>query len=267
MTRSVGALICLLSDFGLDNHFVGVVKGVLLEGLPDARLVDVTHGVPPQDIRQGAFELLAAASYFPTGAFFLCIVDPGVGTGRRVVYAESRGRRFLGPDNGLLSWAVSDDATFWDLSGVVTVPAGSAQTFHGRDVFAPLAVKLLAAENPAALGPVVADIVRLPFPVVSKAGSKWTGEIIAVDRFGNLVTNFRTSEVAPLAERSRVWFDVGASSSTVRGLASTYAAAEKGRLVAVGGSSGFVELAVRDGNARQSTGLGPGSRVSLEFRV
>jgi S-adenosylmethionine hydrolase len=265
----LGPLVCFMTDFGLDSHYVGVMKGVLLNLVPNARIVDITHEVRPQDVRSAAYHAMSSYTYFPKDTFFLFVVDPGVGSDRKILYAEAGGWRFIAPDNGLLSWVFLHDAPsfVFDVSSGVKGAPRPSKTFHGRDVITPVAGHLLKGEPLTSFGPPVEKWEILPFPTVSKTGALWTGEVLAVDSFGNLVTNIRGSEVKPLAASSKIWIDVGDKPLTVRGIATTYASVEKGAFVALEGSGGFVEIAVRDGSAAEKTGLRAGARVAMHFRV
>lgn len=262
-------VVCFLTDFGLKDHYAGVMKGVILASVPSASFVDVTNEVPAQDVRFGAFELQASVPHFPKGTLFIAVVDPGVGSNRRILYAEAGGWRFLAPDNGLLSWLFDKvpPSVVMDVSRAAPHPESVSRTFHGRDIFAPVAVRLLKGEPPAVLGPAVNDWLKMPFPSVQKRGSDWEGEVLVTDVYGNLITNFETSQIEPLSERSKVWFELNGASQTVRGLAESYSAVEKGKLLAIGGSSGFIEIAVRDGSAARLTGLKAGDKIKLHFRV
>lgn len=245
-----------MTDFGLEDPFVGVMKGVLLSRAPGARLVDLTHGVPPQDVRTGAFHLMASVPYFPDGTLFVAVVDPGVGSGRAVLWARTGRHRFLAPDNGLLSWVERREPLLEVRS--VTNPAFFLEplsaTFHGRDIFAPAAGALLAGAPARRLGPPLASWVRLPFPEPVRAGRTARGEVLALDRFGNAVTNLTPREAAGAAA-----LRVGRRRIPI---ARTYADAAPGRALAVLGSAGYYELAVRDGSFARSFRVGPGARVA-----
>ncbi|MBV9080671.1 MAG: SAM-dependent chlorinase/fluorinase [Elusimicrobia bacterium] len=263
-----GVVAAFITDFGLADHYVGTMKAVLVSLAPVAQIIDITHNVPPQDVRAAAFQLLASYKYHPTGTLFVCVVDPGVGSDRRIIYAEAGAWRFLAPDNGLLSWTLAREkpTLLVDMSTPPGIPPPS-RTFHARDVFAPLAARLLKGEPPASLGARVNDIARLPFPSVQKTGARWRGEVIAVDVFGNLVTNLVSAEVEPLAAKSKIWIDVGSEKTRVRGLSPSYAAAPEGKLLAIDGSSGFIEISVRNGSAAAATKLKVGSPVTVHFRT
>lgn len=268
MSVSHPPVVCFLTDFGWEDSYVGMMKGVILSHAPDAQLVDLTHGVPPQNIREGAYQLLTSYAHFPEGSYFLAVVDPGVGSQRRIILAEAAQRTFIGPDNGLLSWVFAREKPkrVVDVSRRVD-SKDIATTFHGRDIMAPALGAVVAGTSVTTLGPVIDNWVELPFPAVKKSGSKWEGEILSVDRFGNLITNFPSADVAGFSSHAKVWFDLGEKAATVRGLSPTYTSVDKGKPLAIAGSAGFVEIAVRDGSAAALTGLREGSKIALSFLV
>jgi len=234
--------IVLLSDFGSADAYVGVMKGVLHGLAPGAPLIDLTHGVPPGNIRLAQLHLDAAWPYFPTGTIFLCVVDPGVGSSRRAVGVASRGRCFVGPDNGLLS-ALPDAR--WRVIDTASNPPRS-NTFHGRDVFAPAAGRLATGAPFDELGSEIDDPVRLTLPVPD--GDR--GEILAIDHFGNAISNLPGRGVGRLSVAGR----------TVPVLR-TYADVEPGEPLALTGSTGRLEVAVRNGNAAVAHGIVVGAPV------
>jgi S-adenosylmethionine hydrolase len=242
------SVITLLTDFGTADGYVAEVKGVLLTLAPEAVVVDVTHDVPAHDVESGR---LAVARYwrrFPPGTVHVAVVDPGVGGGRAALAVGSEGRWLVGPDNGLLSPALLMPAA---RAIALTPPAGAAPTFHGRDVFAPAAAALARGTPLDALGTAYdAPVIRrTPEPRRTSDGGA-LGEVIAVDRFGNAVTNF-------LGARGGT---VEVNGTPLR-VQRTYENAAPGQVVAVCGSTGLIEIAVREGSAAASLGLGRGSPV------
>jgi S-adenosylmethionine hydrolase len=187
------ALLTLLTDFGLDDWYVAAVKGVVLGLVPGTPIVDISHAVPPGDVETAAFLLAAAAPAFPAGTVHLAVIDPGVGSARRLLVVETADALFLAPDNGLLTpllqaaGAVARAADRPDLYR--PPPVGGGQTFHGRDRFAPLAAALLRGEPAAALGPEISDPVLLPAEPPRRERDLLLGRVVHVDRFGNLVTD------------------------------------------------------------------------------
>jgi S-adenosylmethionine hydrolase len=246
----MGAIVTLLTDFGTADGYVGEMKGVLLSRAPDVRLVDITHEVPAQDIECGRLTLARIWRRFPAGTVHLAVVDPGVGSSRQALAAESDGRFLVGPDNGLLSPALL-------LAGARAValqaPGNAAPTFHGRDVFAPAAAALASGTPLDALGLPVTEVVvrRTPEPRRRDDGAL-AGEVIAIDRFGNAITN--------LVGRRAAWLEVAGTLLAVR---RTYSEVASGSPVALVGSTGLIEIAVRDGNAARQLGVGRGSIVVL----
>jgi S-adenosyl-L-methionine hydrolase (adenosine-forming) len=243
-------LITLLTDFGTADGYVAEVKGVILTAAPEAEIVDVSHELGAHDIEQARLTLARYWRRFPRGTVHLAIVDPGVGSSRRALAVESDGRSLLGPDNGVLSPALlAAGARAVELP----VPAHAAPTFHGRDVFAPAAARLAIGHPVDALGAAVDSPVirRTPEPRRLADGTV-QGEVIAIDRFGNAVTNL-------IAAHGGV-VEVGTLQLPVR---RTYADVTPGMPLALSGSSGLVEIAVRDGNAAASLGLGRGGIVLL----
>ncbi len=242
------SLITLLTDFGLADSYVAEVKGVLLSLAPGATLVDITHQVAPGDVRAGQYLLARAWHRFPPGTVHLAVVDPGVGTSRRALAAGAGGHWFVAPDNGLLSFL--DRPRFVSLP----VPADAAPTFHGRDVFSPAAAALANRARLDDLGTPITDATYAPLPTPRGDGIGVVGEVLYVDRFGTLISNIPGPEVEPGVRIRVAGTDVGA-------LRRTFGDVERGTLVALVGSGGTVEIAVRDGSAARLLGVGVGAEV------
>ena len=253
-------VITLTTDFGLADHYVGVMKGVVLGLSPTATIVDITHEIASQDLRHGAVVLANAVWFFPPGTVHVAVVDPGVGTARRIIAVAARDQVILAPDNGLVT-LVLDAAPRARINAVTDerfFRAKVSRTFHGRDVFAPVAAYLANGLAPDALGPAVSDPVRLPWPTPQVEEGRVTGEVLYADRFGNLVTTIGVREAAALGARSEVHV-AGRTCPLVR----TYGDASPGTLVALIGSTDRLEVAVVQGSARDLLGLGPGAPVVL----
>lgn len=263
-------VVTLLTDFGTSDAYVGAVKGVVLRALPEARIVDITHEVPRHDVKAAALVLESAFGYFPKETVHLVVVDPGVGSARRMLAAEAGGFRFVGPDNGVLIPALSAaggalivgveaaaPATRRALS-VLPEGASASSTFHGRDYFAPVAAALAGGAELSEFGPPLADPVRLEFPRPRRlTGGELLGEVIYVDRFGNLVTNLRPEDLDP--EAGPFVFEI--AGAKVSGLSTCYAEVECGGLLALVGSTGRIEVSVREGGAAERLRAGVGTPV------
>lgn len=256
-------IVTLTSDFGLGDPFVGVMKGVILSICHDARLVDLTHEIAPQDILGGQLALQSAVPFFPVGTVHLAVVDPGVGSARRALAVRAAWQWFVGPDNGLLSFAF--DAPGWSAVELTAehyrLPRVS-RTFHGRDVFAPVAAHLARGVKLEHLGPPVADPVRLEIPTARLVDGALAGEVIAADRFGNLITSLTEEGLGRLAGTGAVDIEVG--SRRLGPVRSAYAEAEPGVPAAIIGSQGRLEIFVRGGSARAVLGAPGGTPVKAQ---
>jgi S-adenosyl-L-methionine hydrolase (adenosine-forming) len=252
-------IITLLTDFGTRDAFVGVMKGAILSICPGARLVDLSHEVPPQSVAGGAFLLKSSIDYFPKGTIHLAVVDPGVGSARRAVALKSRGRFFVGPDNGLLPAALEA----WGIEAAVELtekryqlPDPSA-TFHGRDIFAPAAAHLAAGVPLAKLGAATNNWIWREIAKPYKTPAGWSGEVLWVDHFGNLITNLEKKHL-PKPFRLRV------GKAVILNLVTHYAAIKRGTVAALVGSSGCLEISANGGSAAQKLGVGIGAAVILQ---
>jgi hypothetical protein len=251
-------LLTLTTDFGAGSGYPAQVKAVLLSALPDVRIVDVSHEVPRFDVLAGALLLEACVPWFPAGAIHVAVVDPGVGTGRRAVCAvDGEGRTLVGPDNGLFTPFLGPGARVFEIAPGRAVPAPRTATFHGRDLFAPAAALLARGGDPAALGPAVPDPVRLAWPTAKAGRGELRGEALAADPFGNLVTSIRAADLGG-AEVARATAG-GRPARWVR----TFGEGEPGELLAMVGSGGRVEIAVREGSAAAALGGARGVAVLL----
>jgi len=248
--------IVLLTDFGLHDAYVGQMKGALLCGAPRAVIVDLCHEVSPQDIPQAGFLLQASHRHFPGGSVFVAVVDPGVGSGRAIILARFGDQYFLAPDNGLLTFLLNEPASWWRMTP--SYPDAS-RTFHGRDIFAPLAARLASGESPEALGVPLAprDVVRLEFSWAAERDGVLDCRVLHVDRFGNCLLNLRRD--VPLLP-GRTWRT--ADGREVRE-AQTYADLPPGCAGLLESSQGALELAVNGGSCAAILGLSPGSEIRL----
>jgi S-adenosylmethionine hydrolase len=257
-------VIAMLTDFGLHDHYVGAIKGVILGICGEAQMVDITHDIPPQDVLSGAMELDAASRYFPPETIFLAVVDPGVGSARRAIAVEAGGFRFVGPDNGLLSLAVGADPVH---ISAITDPRyalrSASRTFEGRDRFAPAAAWLASGVDIRALGAQLTDMVRLQLPQPARDGDSLRGEILRADRFGNLITSITVDALDRFLAGRAGRVDTGGLNPAR--LVATYADAHIGELCALIGSTGRLEVAVNAGNAADRIGAARGDAVFVRL--
>lgn len=253
------ALLTLLTDFGLDDYYVAAVKGTVLRLAPGAAIVDVAHTVPPGDVAAAAFLLAATVRWFPPATVHLAVVDPGVGSARRLLVAEAApGALLVAPDNGLLT-PFLDDATVRAVDRPDLWLPGPGHTFHGRDRFAPVAAFLLRGGPAAGLGPAIDDPVRLPGEPPRREPGTLRGRVVHVDRFGNLVTDIPTDWLPPGPCRARV----GARSTAHR--ATHYRELPAGEPGLLPGSLGTLELAIDGGDLARAWGVGRGATVEVEI--
>jgi S-adenosylmethionine hydrolase len=251
-------LITLLTDFGDQDGYVGAMKGVILSRCRNAQIIDLAHGVPPQDVAAGARALARAALHFPPGTLHVAVVDPGVGSERHPVVVESDAHVFIGPDNGLLTLAAPPSSRAHLITNPAFLRANASRTFHGRDVFAAAAGTLAAGAAVADAGPRLEGLRPLP-PLVAAAADgspALQGTVVGFDRFGNALTDL-SGQALPQAERA-LWFALfradGARAAAFP-LVPTYASVPRGDWLSYVGSDGFVEIAIRDGNAQKGGAL------------
>jgi len=242
-------IITLTTDFGLQDPYVGVMKGVILGIDPGARIVDATHAVPPGSIREAADILEDTVPFFPEGTVHVAVVDPGVGSTRRAIIAAAGGHFFVGPDNGIFWPRIRQDpeSRVFHLTREEFFRKPVSRTFHGRDVFAPAAAHLAAGRDPRDMGTPVSDPVELPLKGPVALGDEVVGEVTRVDRFGNLITNIR--EDMPGGPWKRGACLIRAGGLEIRGIRSTYTEVPEGGVLALWGSGGRLEISVNRGRA------------------
>ena len=276
-----GPPIVLTTDFGSVDPYVGVMKGVILSINPQASIIDLSHQVQPQNLLQAAFLLGTSRHYFAPQAIHLVVVDPGVGTRRRILLLETPTARFLAPDNGVLSQVLLDHLTDPpQQAGWVPVPDGCSayalsnpqywlqpvsNTFHGRDIFAPVAAHLSLGIGPGELGEIMEQVVWLPFPQPVHEGEDIRGQVIYQDHFGNLITNIPERLLAQ-AEQATVTI----KGESIRGLSRTFHDDDhpiEKQLLALIGSHGYLEVAVRDGSAALVLAAQAGEPVSVTVKT
>lgn len=262
------ARITLLTDFGTVDGYVAAMKGVLARAAPEARLDDASHDLPQGDVRAAAWALHRYWRLYPEGTVHLVVVDPGVGTERRALAIRADGRLLVVPDNGVAT-LVLERAASWEAVEIVPfdpLHGGASTTFHGRDLFAPVAGRLAAGAPLGELGSPVGDPRRLDLPAPSESpGGSMAGEVVHVDRFGNLATNLPGDRVRSAAGRGTATVARVGIAGRELSVEVTYASVGVGELVAVVNSDGLVEVAVRDGSAADRLGVGLGEPATLQL--
>jgi S-adenosylmethionine hydrolase len=259
------SIITLTTDFGCREPFVGIIKGVILGIARDVRLVDISHCISPQNILEGALVLAQAAPFFPSGTVHLAVVDPGVGTLRLPIAARIGSQYYVGPDNGLFT-PILEDAEKNDVSSLfihLTNPtywlAHVSCTFHGRDIFAPVAAHLANGMELEKMGKVMSDPLRIRLPITEKTDEGWIAHIISIDGFGNLKTDL-TVEYVPA--KKKISFSI--CGHDIRGLVESYGSRERGELIALIDGDKHIELAVVNGNAAKDLKARVGDRVLVK---
>ena len=260
-------IITLTTDFGSNDHFVGVMKGVILDIVPDAQIVDICHSVQAFDVLDGALTISQAYSYFPTRTIHVVVVDPGVGTARRPLLVGADNQYFIAPDNGVLSLIYSREercqvhhitAEHYFLQPV-------SQTFHARDIFAPVVAYLAKGVAPEKFGEAIVDFSRLELPQPTLVDPRTLrGVVLKVDRFGNLVTNLTPQNAAPLFQTPPPPFRIVVGKQEIRSLKTAYADGVPGELFAILGSMGYLEIAARQASAARVLGPGAGAGLAVD---
>ena len=276
-------LIALLTDFGEEDPFVGIMKGIIANIAPQAKLVDITHEIPPGDIQRAAVILWQSVPYFPKGTIFLSVVDPGVGSSRRGINVQMDNRVFIGPDNGLFTFILKGDFNAWELSDPQYQLPRPGTTFHGRDIFAPAAAYAVNGIDGSQFGLPITDLVRLRTPRLQLKSNQVQGEILYSDRFGNLLTSlgkFVTSDHKTY--NFEPWLDI--NNGNFEGLTisndqpylslpdgsnltwtTTFADIPAGKCGILVGSSGLIEIAANRMNAAELLKLKTGDHITLFY--
>lgn len=255
------SIITLLTDFGYKDNFVGVLKGVIISINPKAHLIDLCHEVEPQDIMGAAFALKTAYRYFPKGTIHLVVIDPGVGSQRLPILVKTKDYYFIGPDNGILSLALEEE----DVEGIIYLDNYEfhfrpvSDTFHARDIFAPVAAQLSRGLSYQLFGKAIKNYKKIVLPKPRVSARCISGEIIYIDRFGNLFTNFSEGLKNKIKKPL-----IKIKNKTIRGIKSSYAEAKPNKLLAILGSSGFLEIAVNLGSAKNTLKAKIGDKVEIK---
>jgi S-adenosyl-L-methionine hydrolase (adenosine-forming) len=259
-------IITLTTDFGLNDHFIGTVKGVILSIVPEAVIVDISHSVQAFDVLDGALTISQAYSYFPVGTTHVVVVDPGVGSERRAIIASTERHYFVAPDNGVLSMVFEREERMWvrQITAQHYFLQPRSDTFHARDVFAPIAAYLAKGVDPEKMGEEIQDYVKFASPK-PKAINENTlrGVVLKVDRFGNLVTNITPQDAPMLFEEHPQDFKIVVGKKEINSMQKIYANARPGELFGILGSMGYLEVAANRGSAYQLIGSGKGTEVMV----
>ena len=256
-------IITLMTDFGTSDHYVGVMKGVMLNINPQVHIVDITHAIPPQDVSGAAFLIDSAHRYFPTGTIHVVVVDPGVGSERRAIVCQTETAYFVCPDNGILTHILRDEEHVCIVAvenSAYFLPQVS-NTFHGRDIFAPVAAHLSRGVPIGKLGNSITQPVQLPIPKPQVTDRAIIGHIIWLDSFGNLVTNISHEILESLEGRDNVVIRAG--SAEIDRLNRSYAESAVGEVLAIVGSFNRLEISINQGNAAQVLGLKRGDTITI----
>lgn len=258
------SIITLLTDFGTKDYYVGAMKGVILKINPQCTLIDISHQVSPQDIREGAFLLANTFSYFPEGTIHLAVIDPEVGGKRKPILLKTRNYFFVGPDNGLFTLAAQRDGVdrVIELTNSKYFLSSISSTFHGRDIFAPVAAHLSLGVRPQAFGKRIDQWVRLDLKKPEEKGSRLIGEVFLIDHFGNLISNIEKERVLGFIKDHSFVIKVGRE--RISKISQGYWEGRKDEILALFGSAGFLEIAVREGSAQKRLRLGRGDPILIE---
>ena len=259
----MSSIVALLTDFGTDDSYVAEMKGVMLSLNPDLHFVDITHSIPPGDVRQAAYLLWRSYARFPSGTIFLSVVDPGVGSDRKILVLQTNEHIFVAPDNGLLTLIANEqEYRAWEVMGRSLMPEKVSATFHGRDIMAPACAQLsLGSVNPSDFGPRRQEIVKFKVAGLISTASSIEGEVISIDRFGNVITNIPAERSAKPGESANVRVLIG--QEAIDSISKTYSSVKEGETVAYIGSAALIELAINGGDFARRFAVKPGDTVRV----
>jgi S-adenosylmethionine hydrolase len=259
-------IVTLTTDYGTNDHLVGVLKGVILNINPEVNIVDITHSVLVHDVLDGALTISQAAKYFPAKTIHVVVVDPGVGTARRPILVAGDTHYFVAPDNGVLSaiYDKSESLYVWNITSEHYFRQPVSNTFHGRDIFAPVAAWLSKSWQTASFGEEITDFVRFAIPKPKASGNTVKGIVLRTDNFGNLITNL-TAEDVPALVAPDAKFTIRVGNAAVTNLVPTFAKGTAAEPFAIIGSSGYIEICVNKGSAARTIGAGRGAEVTVEL--
>jgi len=259
-------IIALLSDFGTKDGYVAAMKGVILEICNTVKIVDITHDIVRQDVRNGAFVLATAAPYFPDGTIFICVVDPGVGTERRGIVVEGKRNFYIGPDNGLLMLSVQREGMkyVYEITNKKYMKEEISLTFHGRDIFAPVGAYLVKGIRPEEIGKEIFDYIVLSQERATIKDQKIFGEVLHVDGFGNIITNITFEDLKQIGIDFDIVLDIQIKDQAYKiYFSETYGKVRPSELLALIGSNGFFEIAINQGNAALKLDISSGDSITI----
>jgi len=248
-------IITLTTDFGLSDPFVGIMKGVILGIAPGVQIVDISHDIRSYDIIEGAFLIESTYKYFPTGAIHVVVVDPGVGSARRPIAAAAHGHIFVGPDNGVFSGVFENEV--YHITNRRLFLDSVSQTFHGRDIFSPVAAYIAKGAPIESVGPRILDFLKRPLPTPRPQGDRLLGSVLRIDKFGNVITNLRRRDLP-------YDFSIHVAGLEITRLYSSFSEAEPGEFFAIEGSAGYIELALDQGSAADKLKVTRGAEIEVE---
>jgi S-adenosylmethionine hydrolase len=257
------SIVALLTDFGTDDSYVAEMKGVMLSLNPDLQFVDITHSIPPGDIRRAAYILWRSHVRFPSGTIFLSVVDPGVGGARKILLVQTNEHMFVAPDNGLLTLIANErEYSAWEVAERSMMLEKISATFHGRDIMAPVCAQLsLDGVDPSNFGPRLQEIVKFKVAGLTAIASSIEGEVISIDRFGNAITNIPGERSAELGESADIRVFIG--QEVIGSISKTYSSVKEGETVVYIGSAGLIELAINGGDFAKRFAVKPGDTVRV----
>ncbi len=259
-------IITLTTDFGLQDHFIGTMKGVILQQVPDAQIVDISHAVQPFDVFDGALTIAQAYSYFPSGTIHVVVVDPGVGTARRPIVVSTEKYRFVAPDNGVLSLIYDREERLraFHVTAEHYFLQPISNTFHGRDIFAPVSSFLAKGVESSSMGDEITDFVRFSAPKPKAVDTNTLrGVVLKVDRFGNLITNITPQDVPALFQEKAASFKIVVGKREITEIKASYAEGSPGEVFGILGSMGYLEIAANRGSASKIVEAAKGTDVNI----
>jgi S-adenosylmethionine hydrolase len=248
-------IITLTTDFGLSDPFVGIMKGVILSIVPNAQLVDISHDIHSYDILEAAFLIENSYRYFPEGTVHVLVVDPGVGSARRPIAAASHEQVFVAPDNGVLSTVLTNEV--YHITNHSLFLNSVSQTFHGRDIFAPVAAHLAQGMPIQSVGPRIRDFIKKSLPQPRPQGDKLVGSVLRIDKFGNIITNLRRTHL-------QHDFTIRVAALPITRFCANFSEAEPGEFFAFEGSTGYIEIALNQGSAADRLKVQRGAEIEVE---